>query len=65
MGVNDPKAQPILENAKKSVFDSVLVNTERTGKIFHNLVGQGDLKYTLTHKISPEDGETFFRRIRG
>lgn len=32
MGVNDPKAQPILENAKKSVFDSVLVNTERTGK---------------------------------
>lgn len=65
MGVNDPKAQPILENAKKTAFDGVLVNTESTGKIFDKLVGQGALKYTPTRKMSQDHEETFFRCIGG
>lgn len=41
------------------------MNIESTGKIFDKPVGQGVLKYTLTHKMSQDHEETFFECIRG
>lgn len=65
MAVKDPKGQPILESAKKTGFAGFLVKIESTEKIFDKLVGQGDLKYILTHKMSQDHEETFFGCIRG
>ncbi|KAH6925843.1 hypothetical protein HPB50_011091 [Hyalomma asiaticum] len=33
--------------------------------MFDELVGQGPQKYLLTHKLSQDDAENFFRSIRG
>ncbi|KAL3189847.1 hypothetical protein MRX96_020867 [Rhipicephalus microplus] len=53
-GLRDPAGRPVLEGLKKTGFVGFLICMASTEKMFDELVGQGKLKYLLTHKLSQD-----------
>ncbi|KAH8009769.1 hypothetical protein HPB51_019084 [Rhipicephalus microplus] len=64
-GLRDPAGRPVLEGLKKTGFVGFLICMASTEKMFDELVGQGKLKYLLTHKLSQDHAENFFGSVRG
>ncbi|KAL3217407.1 hypothetical protein MRX96_032409 [Rhipicephalus microplus] len=64
-GLRDPAGRPVLEGLKKTGFVGFLICMASTEKMFDELVGQGKLKYLLTHKLSRDHAENFFGSVRG
>ncbi|KAH8027113.1 hypothetical protein HPB51_002267 [Rhipicephalus microplus] len=64
-GLRDPAGPPVLEDLKKTGFVGFLICMASTEKMFDELVGQGKLKYLLTHKLSQDHAENFFGSVRG
>ncbi|KAL3174896.1 hypothetical protein MRX96_010927 [Rhipicephalus microplus] len=64
-GLRDPTGRPVLEGLKKTGFVGFLICMASTEKMFDELVGQGKLKYLLTHKLSQNHDENFFGSVRG
>ncbi|KAL3188609.1 hypothetical protein MRX96_022611 [Rhipicephalus microplus] len=63
--LRDPAGWPVLEGLKKTGFVGFLICMACTEKMFDELVGQGKLKYLLTHKLSQDHAENFFGSVRG
>ncbi|KAL3181293.1 hypothetical protein MRX96_008789 [Rhipicephalus microplus] len=64
-GLRDPAGRPVLEGLKKKTgFVGFLICMASTEKMFDELVGQGKLKYLLTHKLSQDHAENFFGSVR-